>query len=341
VFSEFLTWWRTHLLELVPERVRRSLGQNARALVVDAATPGMLTLFRRRGGEETKAAQFRTDESGLPALRAAIAGRQAAEPVLLRLPPQVVLERAVSLPLAAERDPERVLGYDMERLTPFATDEVYWGYTVQSRDKARGRLMVNLSLVTRASVRELIDTLTDCGARPSLLEAQTPNGPRRIRLQHEVPQGGIGRLTPRAMAMVLAGLAALAIISPFLRQSLQMSEAQDTLDRLAPQMAQVDQLRSRILGAGAGSGAVAAETRRLGDMMEALAAVTEILPDDSYLSEFDMRERKMTLTGASASAPKLISALSADPRIRNPAFTAPVTSENGKDSFTIRADLAP
>ena len=77
-------------------------------------------------------------------------------------------------------------------------------------------------------------------------------------------------------------------------------------------------------------------------MMEALAAITEILPDDSYLTEFTMRERKITLAGQASSAPKLISALSADPRIRNPAFTAPVTrnENNRNDVFAIRADLA-
>jgi general secretion pathway protein L len=66
------------------------------------------------------------------------------------------------------------------------------------------------------------------------------------------------------------------------------------------------------------------------------------LPDDSYLTEFTMRERKMTLSGLSASAPKLINALSTDPRIRNPAFTAPVTrsESNHNDVFSIRAELA-
>ena len=88
---------------------------------------------------------------------------------------------------------------------------------------------------------------------------------------------------------------------------------------------------------------MAAETRRLGDALGALAAVTEILPDDSYLTEFTMRERKLTLSGLSASAPKLISLLSGDPRIRNPAFTAPVTrAETGhNDVFTIRAEALP
>ena len=87
---------------------------------------------------------------------------------------------------------------------------------------------------------------------------------------------------------------------------------------------------------------MAAETRRLGDTLEALAALTEVLPDDSYLTEFTMRERKITMAGLGASAPNLIKGLSADPRVRNPAFTAPVTKSetNHLDVFAIRAELA-
>ncbi len=337
---EFFSWWRQHLLELVPERFRAGAEGQANALVVDATMPGTLTLHRRRRGVETRAGGVRLDEPGLPSLRAAINQRANGEPVLLRLPASNVLERPVSLPLAAERDPERVLGYEMERLTPFAADEVYWGWTVLARDRARSRLMVRLTFVPRAAVNDLIETLSALAGRPRLIEALTPAGLRSIRLQHDRPSGRAALFTGRNAAYGLAALLLLVIVSPFLRQSLQMAEAQGRLDALTPRMRLVDQLHRRIAGAGAGGEAVVAETRRLGDMLGALAAVTDLLPDDSYLTEFNTRERKMTLSGMSSSAPKLIGALSGGARVRNPAFTAPVTRESNHDVFSIRADLA-
>jgi general secretion pathway protein L len=341
VFTEFFVWWRQHLLELLPESLRRGSGAEANALVVDATTPGLLKITRRRRGALTRVTQARLDEPGLVSVRAALNDRPNREAVLLRVPPATVLERPVTLPLAAERDIERVLTYEMERLTPFAADEVFWAHSVQARDRTHGRLQLVLTLVPRMAVQALLDTLATCAGRPSLIEAETSSGPRFIRLQHETGPGTIARLSPRTAALSLAALAALVVISPFLRQSLDLAEAQSQLDTLAPRIALVDNLRNRINGAGAGGDAVASETRRLGDMLQALAAITEILPDDSYLTEFAMRERKITLSGLSASAPRLIGALSADRRIRNPAFTAPVTKDNNqKDVFSIRADLA-
>jgi general secretion pathway protein L len=341
LLGEFFNWWGRQLLDLVPVRLRQAtLG--ADAVIADAATPDMLVLRRRRRGVEQPIGQMRLEEQASPTIRAALNTRSHAEPVLLRLPETAVLERSVILPLAAERDPERVLGYEMERLTPFTTDEVFWGFDIEERDRARGRLVLRLTVVPRAAVSGLVDLLAGLGGRPNLLEAMTPGGVRSIKLTHESGADGNRLFSTRNLGLAVAVLAVLVAISPFLRQSLELADLQERMAAMAPRVKQAETLRREITGAGAGNDAVAAETRRLGDTLEALAAVTEILPDDSYLTEFTMRERKMTLSGLSASAPKLISGLSADPRIRNPAFTAPVTKSetNHQDVFSIRAELS-
>jgi len=341
LIGEFFDWWGRQLLDLVPARLRQA-ATGADAVIADAGTPGLLVLRRRRRGVEQPIGQVRLDEPPSPALRAALNGRSHGEQVLLRLPRSAVLERSVILPLAAERDPERVLGYDMGRLTPFASDEVFWGYAVEERDRARARLVVRLTVVPRAAVTALIDVLAGLGGRPNLLEAATAGGVRSIKLSHEGAAAGRMKLSAQTLGIVVGVLAVLVAVSPFLRQSLELSDLQERLDAMAPRVRQAETLRREVSGAGAGNDAVVAETRRLGDTLEGLAAVTEILPDDSYLTEFTMRERKMTLSGLSASAPRLISGLSADPRIRNPAFTAAVTKSetNHLDVFSIRAELA-
>jgi general secretion pathway protein L len=351
VLDEFLTWWSRQLWELLPHRLRQGTGAG-NAVVADATDAGILTLTTRRRGSEGYLGQFRADAAE-PALRTALTARPRGEPVLLRLGPGAALEREVSLPIAAERDPERILGYEMERLTPFAAEEVFWAYTIAARDRARGKLVLRLTIVPRIAVQGLIDLLAEAGGRPALLEAPTPRGFRTITLSHEEASGSRVLLSTRNGLAAAAALAALVLISPYLRQSLAMADVRERLDALALPISQVEALRRRITGAGAGGDAISTETRRLGDALEALAAVTEILPDDSYLTEFTMRERKMTLSGLSASAPRLISLLSADPRIRNPAFTAPVTRQEPvrigqgnqdtaqRDVFSIRAELAP
>ncbi len=341
MFAAFFDWWFTQLRDLMPDSLRALQG-GTDALILDASQPGQMTVQRRRGPAINTLTRLTLDEAGLPGLRAALNARPRGEPVLLRVAPGLVLERTVTLPLAAERDLVRVLGYEMERLTPFTAAELIWHHAVTLRDRARARLTLRLTMVTRASIDPLIQLLKASGATPEAIEATLPDGPRTLKLAGD-PAGRAKNVSTRSLAVAAAGLALFVLATPFLRQQLEIAALNDRLQELSPRIAQVEALRRRIAGAGAGGDVVAAETRRVGDTLEALAAMTDILPNDSYLTEFTMRERKITLAGLGASAPKLISALSADPHIRNPAFTAPVTRSetNHLDVFAIRAELAP
>ena len=75
--------------------------------------------------------------------------------------------------------------------------------------------------------------------------------------------------------------------------------------------------------------------------LRTIAALTEILPDDTWLTELTLRQRKLTMAGRSAGAARLIGLLSADPTIRDAAFVAPVTraDSGGVDVFSIRAEV--
>ena len=105
-----------------------------------------LSLRRRR--RETPLGNFRLDEAGRRAAMAAI--RQRAGRVILRPDPAAVLERKVMLPLAAEHDVSRVLRYEMDRLTPFTAEQVFWSAIIERRDRAAGRL--ELAFVAVAKV---------------------------------------------------------------------------------------------------------------------------------------------------------------------------------------------
>ena len=74
-----------------------------------------------------------------------------------------------------------------------------------------------------------------------------------------------------------------------------------------------------------------------------LAAATRTLPDDTYLTEMELRQRKVTLSGRSAAAARLIGALAEDGEFKNPAFAAPVTRLEAlrAELFTINAEVGP
>jgi len=345
MLNEFLLWWAQQLKAAVPARfVQSGAGPDARGLFVvvhlAAVPPGVDVLVRRKGREEALG-RFDLDPAGIAALRAAIAGQGTS--AVVRLPPEMVLEQQAALPIAAERDPERVLQYEMDRITPFTADELFWAWTVERRDRAQGRLHLRLSMVPRARLIPVLDALRQAGVRPAVLEALTPGGlARRITLDRAQPAQW-RRWGMVAAASVCAVLAVAAVAVPFAVQSVRSAEVERQIAELRPQVDMAEALRRRILSSAAGSDVFAEQRGRVGDVLQMLATLTDLLPDDTFLNELTFRARVVTISGQSAGAARLIAALAAEPSIRNPAFAAPVTRNEGSrgEGFSIRAEVVP
>lgn len=371
MIADVLNWWSRQMLELVPARFARPDPSAVGALLVEPYPRGDgIRLVRRQTGEEMVLGDVRlrrtrfgdaqgtgvaTDPDGTldadddAALRAALSAAGANESgtmVLLRLPAGAALQRDVTLPLAAEAGLDRVLAYEMDRLTPFAAEDIFFAWTVLRRDRDAGRMQLRLSLVPKAPLLPLLETLRIAGASPRAIEilgaAAGSTRPLRIPLAHERPASA--RQERRLLLMAggcCAALALLAIVLPFVLQSMAAHALDRQVASLQPRVETVQALRRRIAGSTAGGELVSAERRRLGDALGVMEAVTRVLPDDSYLSDFTLRQGVLTISGQSPGAAKLIPAISSDPAFSAPAFAAPVTRIEGQntDLFSIRAGV--
>lgn len=347
MFREFFRWWFGQLRELVPERWRGAEGEAGDALVIAPAGPASETAEAvrasfRRNGKETSLGRF-----GLSAGAVSSLPRPSGKPAVLRLGEADVLGKTVALPLAAERQLGQVLAFEMDRESPFKPEEVFWTHLILRRDRQRRQLIVRLLLLPRARVERLLAALEPAGIVPHWAEIGAgPDRGSRIPLGG-VEGGHLGRdgsrrlLWPAAAACLLLALG--AVVTPFARQAAQFSgiEAKIAGDRAAA--AEADKLRQELERLSGSIGLVDSERAKTGRPLATLAALTSLLPDDSYLTEFTQQQRKVTLSGRSAAASRLIGALAGGAGLRNPVFAAPVTRIEATRSeiFSITAEAAP
>ena len=301
-------------------------------------------LGRRRRGS---VAQLTTLTADAPdsAWRLAFASRRRRETVTIALA-QPFLLRQTAVPAAAQASLDDLLRYEMDRLTPFAADDVLFTYRVRSRNAA-GTIRVDVAVVPRLWVKDLLERFAAINIRPMALEA--PNG--------GLPTGGISRIplnhtdtAHQARAQLgwrlslglcaVVGIAALAI--PFIRQVIALADVEERIALSRPRMDQVDALRRRIASGSAGAGQIAAARMRGAEPLLVLGRLTDLLPDDTYLISVSLRQQQMTMEGQSAAATKLIASMASEPYFKNPSFAAPVLrADNGKDVFTIQAGYGP
>ena len=322
-----------------PRALRRSL-----VAVLDDARPPCVTLVLQDRRGRTDLGRYRLGDNELGDAASRLPARLRRSAVLV-VRPDRVLQRDIVLPLAAEQDLQNVLTYEMDRLTPFRADEVLWTGRVQTRDKARNRLLVRLSIMPRGWAQPILDDLRGAEIIPARIEAAAAAGLcRTIELRAAQPRRGALERHADAAALGLCGiLAAAALGLPFVLQARARATTEMEIEALQPKVAEVEQLRRRIANGINTADALAAAKEQVGPPLRALALLTAALPDDTYITMLAVHQRKLTVNGFSAGAARLIGSLSADPLIHNPAFTGPVTRDeaSGTELFSLGAELRP
>ena len=325
------------MVELLPAVLRPGMASAGTVVVatMEASGDRATLLSLRKRGREVPLGRSGPDEPGpvrLPGARRAI----------LRVPAGTMLEREVTLPLSAEHVIRQVLTHEMDRLTPFSAADVVWGFTPGPRDRARGRISLRLFLVPRRAVASALDALGRLGIPVAALESGAGDSARRIAL--EGPLTGRerrARWVARGVAAACAGLAAAVVLVPIVRQAEALAAVNTRMEVARPRVEEAEALRRRIADARASRDGVAAQRNRSGYVLGALAALSDSLPDDTYLTELSLSRRVLLVRGQSAAAPRLITLLAQAPAFRNPSFTAPVTRNGQLDQFALQAEVAP
>jgi general secretion pathway protein L len=201
---------------------------------------------------------------------------------------------------------------------------------------------VRLALVPRALVQAIVSGLSQAGLRVVRIETGDGGAGRTIRLA----DGVTGRtwLGPRAESWAWASCAALAVLAvalPFAVQAVALDDIDARIAALRPGVAEAEKLRRTIASMLSTAEAIADARAQVGSPLQAIAVLTEALPDDTYLTLLTARQRKLSISGRSAASARLIGAMAAHGLLQNPSFAAPVLRDetNGGETFSIRAEF--
>jgi general secretion pathway protein L len=339
-----LTWWQKQMWDLIPTSLRPDGYFRRRLLIVTAETTDASVVglsLEGRGGVTS------LGRHGLGSSLHTALGRvskRLRRRTVLEVPAGCLLERQVILPLSAERDVRRVVGYEMDRFTPFRADELMWACTIGRRDVDHKRIYVRVRIVPLTQVQPILDALIQAGLVPDRIRAAgggqldgipiLANGPRRE---------WVG---PRTLAALWIGCTVLGMIAaalPFLVQSVAQDGVEARIAAMRPYAIEAENLRKVIASGTTTADVIAAARTQEGNPLRSVALLTETLPDDTHLTLLTIHQHKLSISGRSASAARLIGTLAAHPLMRNPTFIAPVVRDEGNNGemFSIRVEVGP
>ena len=344
----FWRWWTGELAQLLPERFAAS-GRIPVLCFID----GDLVLVEPRSavGSEARVA-ISTLEPAVA--RAAVrdllvAAGETRSFARLRLRPDQVLVRRATMPAATEENLAQVVAFEMDRLTPFRSDDVYHDERVVSRDQASAQVVVQLAVARREAVDASVNAARDLGVnvRGVLVPESAAPGAAGLDLlpteQREERDSPNDRLIRRAMWGVVAVLLLMALLLPawqkreaaigllpVLAKAETDAKASDTLAReLERRVADYNYLLTK---------------KHATPSLAFIEEISRLLPDNTWVQQFDIKAagkgREVQITGETPSSSKLIEILEQSTLLQNAAPRGAVTraSQPGYERFIIAAE---
>jgi general secretion pathway protein L len=261
------------------------------------------------------------------------------------LQPKRFLFRPLELPARAADFIEAIVRAQIDRLTPWSASEAVFGCTVPA---ASGSESITTTVVatTRKAVTGYVQAVS--AFHPSavaICTEVTEAGGARVKVFEQSARGSLDAAKlSRVLQLALGAVAVVAVLSvaasAYVASSLGAQE-----DELARQISE----RRAAIRAGTDGGdrspAAALERRKYQTPASVivLETLSQVLPDNTYVTELHLAGNKLQIAGITTDAPSLISLIEQSRHFTRATFYAPTTrspSDPG-ERFHIEAQVEP
>ena len=354
--ERFWRWWSNELLAMVPERFASMAGAGRVPLL--AFRDGSAIVIEPRAVEGRP--EDHADLGDLDPARAGAVVRALLERAgesrgraRLALAPHEALVRRVTMPAATEENLATVLGFEMDRLTPFRAEEVYYDHRVVGRDAAAGTIAVILAVARREIVDTRLAHARGLGVNVQgvAVREDPPRPGAPLDVLPSAQRGERDRPTERLVKQGLVAAAVLLLLAalfvPALRKRAEVHAIKPALDRAHIDAQATDALIRELDRQVADYNFLLARKHGTYPTLALIEEVTRLLPDNTWLQQMEIKAagkaREVVVSGETASSSKLIEILEQSRMLQNAAPRGTVTRGTvpGSERFVIAAEARP
>ena len=271
--------------------------------------------------------------------------------VTLELPIANVAVRRITVPSQARDFVGGIVRNQIERLSPWRSDQVSFGFVAEIDAKDPAALEVRVLIASRAIIDEALDQLAAIGLSADRITASPPNGdtPKAVTLWSrfaDISPERQARMRRRVGLGIAATVGASLCLSTWAIMSAESIQAAseevaartDTLRRQAQVPLALQSAASLPANQRAWYEKKAAPSATI--MLEALS---QALPDTAYLTELSLQGTTLRISGLSDDSPSLLAPLEHSGSLTDVRFFAPTArAQDGKHfSFHIEGRVEP
>jgi len=324
--SGFWRWWLRELAPIMPAAPRAALARRRMRPVLvfagDQATVWQAAMEEGRPMMRAATSIPLSGDSSASSGRAALAslGKAGAPArVVVSLPASEVLRKKVVLPAALEENLAQALGYDLDRHTPFKSDELYFDADVVDRTPERNTITVDLAAVRRTLVDPSLKHVAAWGGEVVAVVPEPPQSAAVSRLNLLPPELRTSRPLLRRWqfwgpVLLLGAMAIAAIAIPLWQKRAYVLELAGQADQARARAAVSETLRTELNARVADYNTALERKYAFPGALSVVDTVSKVLPDDTWLTQFELKsmakgkevQRDLLLRGETSNAGKLV-----------------------------------
>jgi general secretion pathway protein L len=259
------------------------------------------------------------------------------------------------MPAATEENLRQVLAFEMDRLTPFRAEEVYFDFRVLARDMASGTLTVLLAVARRELVDARVEALRATGISVQGVTVRDDVGgsgsapldllPSEQRGERESTRD---RLVKRVLVGLILLLLAAALVFPIWRKREAVIALLPQVSRAQTEAASTDAIARDLERQVSDYNFLLARRHAWAPVLAYIEDISRLLPDNTWVQQLDLKQmgkggRELQITGETVSSSRLIEILQQSQFLQNTQTRGTITRGTlpGTERFMIAAEVKP
>ncbi len=349
-FKRFFQWWGRELAFLIPVGIRRFLSDKPARIILTANNLGFnVSSYLDEDQVEPVFSRFFefSEREVFETLIQQVPGLEKAE-YILALNAEQAIAKIVYLPEAALENLQQVVGFELDRYTPFTAEQVYYSVAPLAKT-GYGQIQVLLVLSPQAIIDELYGQISLWNLQLSRIEyadlhAEFPQLRGQYNLLPDRYRTGTDKLAESVhwlLNFLIFVLMLAVLVYPVWQDKQAVDQLKNQIKTLEKETRVVDAQQMEIDALRDQTQWLINNKVHTPEIIKVLTELTHLFKDDSWLTNLQYSEMHAQIQGQSPMASALIGVLEASPYFSNVSFVSPLTQDKttGLERFQISMDV--
>ena len=339
----FLTWWSHALYTGVPKNLRKWVQIKQPNVILRIASADEVDVIWQQANTQSIRGHFALTDALKVDLDYFIPKefRHKAYYVDLQVAKHKVLFLQKAYPESLKDNLAQAIRYQIDRLTPFKTDEVYFDVHISHYDRKDKKIISDIFAAPRQYIDTLITQLNEKGIHQlDTISVAETSPPVSLTLDGRPKRDLHPNISHKPLYFMLFSLG-FFLLMPIIYQTFLLSKVELEITNLRESAAEQLAIRDKLYEAEQALAFLKAKRSSVPVALDIIEVLSKGIPRDTWLKRLEIKGNTLKIRGESERALALIDLLEESVAFSNVHFNSPVAlnKKNKRDKFYIQATL--